>query len=201
MYVVTQNEPLWTADQWGAIAVSARSCCWWLFVLAIICPRFCLLSCSVVVLRCLRRDGDLRSWVAGGWEERLADKGLIILGKTSGAQEAEAGWLENQEARWCWCAVLGGSYRCKRRVRRLQGGKWQHWGNRDVDDWLISSAYHSLSDVPVPCVVGYWVQLGLRETLVGVLPSKLKKRVVATRLPAKLLQLFFSPSSLCSQCS
>ena len=47
-------------------------------------------------------SGKFSSWVsvACGWEETPVDKqGLIILGKTSGAQEVEAGRLEKQEDR------------------------------------------------------------------------------------------------------
>lgn len=112
MYVVTQNELLWTTDQWGAIAVSVSSCCRWLFTFGMICPRSCLLSGGAWVLTLGQASARFSSWVsvACGWEKTPADEqGLIVLGRTSGAREAEAGWLEKQEARWCWHAALGDS--------------------------------------------------------------------------------------------
>ena len=61
-----------------------------------------LLRGDAQVLTLGQASGKFSSWVsvACGWEETPVDEqGLIILGKTSGAQEAEAGWLEKQEDR------------------------------------------------------------------------------------------------------
>lgn len=61
-----------------------------------------LLCGDTQVLTLEQTPGKFGSWVsvAGGWEETPADKqGLITLEKTSGAWEAEAGWMEKQEDR------------------------------------------------------------------------------------------------------
>lgn len=61
-----------------------------------------LLRGGAWVLTLGQASAKFSSWVsvACGWEKTSAgERGLIVLGKTSGAREAEAGWLEKQEAR------------------------------------------------------------------------------------------------------
>lgn len=99
MYVVTQNELLWATYHWEAIAVSISSCWWWLFTFGTICPRSCLLSCSVVVLGCLPWDRHLRSSAPGcqslvaGRKPLLASGDWSSLGKHLGhGRQRLDGW-------------------------------------------------------------------------------------------------------------
>lgn len=184
-----------------AIAVSGSSRCWlvtrspWEGLPQVLPAQ--LLRGGAQVLALGQASGKLSSWVSVscGWEETSADEqGLIILGETSGAREAEAGDAGG-DVMWCWRAALGDIVWVQKKGKSITRWKIKR-GNRDIGDWLKSSAYHPLIWCAITMCDGTWVRLGLCEIFVGFFQVSLERE----QLPASYLQSYFgccSPQPCC----